>query len=1192
MGSRSRPALLGRLLRRVRSRRAPAAPPHRPLVSVVVPVYNVEAYLEECLHSVLSQTWRELEVIVVDDGSTDRSPDILARVAARDPRVRVHRQPNGGLGNARNAGIALATGTYLTFLDSDDTVPRKAYEVMVRSLERSGSDFAVGALQRIDRGRRTVPRFVARVHARTRTGVTIEQFPAALQDVVACNRMLRTDFWSRLGLRFPEGVAYEDHAPMVRCYLEGRFDVLRATTYHWRIRDDRSSLSQQKHHEQNLRDRLTVLEQAYTAVSEHGNALVTRHWLRRVLDSDLSLFVDQLPWVDEQYWTLLRDAVGRYMALATPEVWQGVRVDRRVKMWLVGQGERAQVEQFLLAVRTGPDQLETEVRDGRPYAVVRDAGGIRLELPEWVRALSSEQTPLRAALDRVSAAGSGELVLGGWAYIDLLDLADEPPEIEMWLVEGASGARIDLPVRPQYASEAARRSRLIHADVTNAGFEAVVPVDKLLAASSADSGQVQRWRIECRVTARGVVRRGRVSQAVPGTTAACPPVLLTPAGDRVTLAPRSRSGGGMVLEVRRSVVQVEELMVDDEAVHGRLTLPPGSHIKAIQASRGKRKTRAELGTGSDHANFRVEVGRTPKDAGLWQLRTLRRGGRAVALPWPAGDRAPAGAAADGTYLVRLPNETAAVQVGGGGARVESLEVDGSRLRLAGAVPAAAGVSEVTVALRSHRQTVTAAAAVLADGTFRVDLPLQAPRWGEHPLPLPRARYTLTAAWDGGRAAPVTISPARFDRLPRSLRSSALLIRPRLTARGRLQLEIAAPLSDDERSRNGQERLRRWYRDAPIAPEPDAVLFQCYRGETATDSQLAIHQELRARGAALTLYWGVEDHAVAVPEGAVPVLIGSKEWYRVLAAAGFLCNNIDFDPWFQKRAHQRFLQTFHGYPFKTMGLSFWRNKNFIPSQLDAEVRRRCEAWDVIITPTPEMDRHYREQYRYEGPILATGYPRDDALVAPDADRQRRATRELLGIAPEQQVLLYAPTWRDSMRTGAWSAAFVDHLDVDVLAQQLGPAYVVLLRGHNYNARTRNRHASSGGVIDVTDYPEINDLVLASDLAVLDYSSLRFDYALTGRPMLFFVPDFEEYRDQSRGFLFDFEPTAPGPLLRTRQEVLAAVRDIARVSSEHAAAYTAFNERFNSRHDGHATVRVVDAFFGEALQRSSGSSTRSR
>jgi CDP-glycerol glycerophosphotransferase len=118
--------------------------------------------------------------------------------------------------------------------------------------------------------------------------------------------------------------------------------------------------------------------------------------------------------------------------------------------------------------------------------------------------------------------------------------------------------------------------------------------------------------------------------------------------------------------------------------------------------------------------------------------------------------------------------------------------------------------------------------------------------------------------------------------------------------------------------------------------------------------------------------------------------------------------------------------------------------------------------------------------------------------------------------------------------------------------------------------------TGKVWDVSDYPEINDLVLAADVAVLDYSSIRFDWLITGKPVVFFVPDLRDYLS-TRKVLFDFPPTAPGPFLATTSEVAEALLDLGSVISEYAAARELFNKEFNRLHDGRATERVINAFF---------------
>ncbi len=293
-------------------------------------------------------------------------------------------------------------------------------------------------------------------------------------------------------------------------------------------------------------------------------------------------------------------------------------------------------------------------------------------------------------------------------------------------------------------------------------------------------------------------------------------------------------------------------------------------------------------------------------------------------------------------------------------------------------------------------------------------------------------------------------------------------------------------------------------------------------------------------------------------------------------------NTDTEVWFRRRPGQVLLQTFHGYPSKAMGRSQWDAKDYPPSVVREFRARGVDTWSAILTPTPEMTRHYREQYDYDGPAFEQGYPRDDALTAPGAAARRDATRALLGIGADQTAVLYAPTWRDHLASRPRAAAMTDHLDLVQAANELGPDFVVLLRGHRFHRPPPVSGAAR--VVDVTAYPEINDLILAADAAVLDYSSLRFDFALTGRPMVFLVPDLEEYGAGSRQFLFPFEDSAPGPFVDDTAGVVAALRDPG-LAARWAPPIAAFNARYQPHQDGRASERVVDALLALA-ERASG------
>ncbi|HEX5986605.1 MAG TPA: glycosyltransferase, partial [Nocardioides sp.] len=235
---------LGSVKQWVRARVADSSTTREPKLSIVVPVYNVEGYLEECLDSVLAQPYDDLEVVMVDDGSTDSSADIARRYADAHGSFRLVSQANAGLGAARNAGVEAARGEYLTFLDSDDRLPADAYSAMMRTLEESGSDFAIGKLVRDEGDRRFAMPRMRDNHRVRRVGVRLDEMPRILADVFAVNKVYRRPFWDEAGLSFPTDIRYEDQPTLTRAFLAAdRFDVLTETVYLWRIRTDGSSIT-------------------------------------------------------------------------------------------------------------------------------------------------------------------------------------------------------------------------------------------------------------------------------------------------------------------------------------------------------------------------------------------------------------------------------------------------------------------------------------------------------------------------------------------------------------------------------------------------------------------------------------------------------------------------------------------------------------------------------------------------------------------------------------------------------------------------------------------------------------------------------------------------------------------------------------------------------------------------------------
>jgi len=175
-------------------------------------------------------------------------------------------------------------------------------------------------------------------------------------------------------------------------------------------------------------------------------------------------------------------------------------------------------------------------------------------------------------------------------------------------------------------------------------------------------------------------------------------------------------------------------------------------------------------------------------------------------------------------------------------------------------------------------------------------------------------------------------------------------------------------------------------------------------------------------------------------------------------------------------------------------------------------------------------------------------------------------------------MYAPTWRENQYYASGRYRFDLRLDLERAWQQLGDDYVILIRGHHHMADDVPV-GRPGFVVNVTGYPDVAELFLVSDALITDYSSMMCDFAGTGKPMLFYTYDLDDYRDNLRGFYLDFEAEVPGPLLASSAEVVAALADLDSVAARYQAKYAAFAAKFAPLDDGKAGARVCDRVFGD-------------
>lgn len=467
----------------------------------------------------------------------------------------------------------------------------------------------------------------------------------------------------------------------------------------------------------------------------------------------------------------------------------------------------------------------------------------------------------------------------------------------------------------------------------------------------------------------------------------------------------------------------------------------------------------------------------------------------------------------------------------------------------------------SLSLAGPRHTITGTVDQSGDA-FTATFPLLGEHWGAAGLPPRSGDYRLETVLDG---SPRTARAAVHAELPAALDHE--LLRVRLLAEdGTLLLRVEPPLRDDERGASAQKRLERDYRRRAATPEP-AVFFESFYSQTVACNPLAIDRELARARPDVTRYWSVVDRSIAVPEGAVPIVEGSAQWWRVRADARLLVVNDWLRKRWRRRPHQTVLQTWHGTMLKRLAL----DRDGVGLRTRIAVRCESARWDLLLAQNDYAAGILRRAYAFRGPLWVEGYPRSDTLVAGD----RAAVRARLGLRSQDRAVLYAPTWRDD-RT-----ELVDYLDLPSFAAELrqrDPSAVLVVRGHSRTLRF-GRDLEAPGIVDATTYPDVADLLLAADVVVTDYSSIMFDLAATTTPVILFTPDLDRYADELRGFYFDVTTDAPGPVVASRDALLDAI------DASSSAALTpqrvSWRERFTPLDDGRAGERVVARILAEGL-----------
>jgi len=359
------------------------------------------------------------------------------------------------------------------------------------------------------------------------------------------------------------------------------------------------------------------------------------------------------------------------------------------------------------------------------------------------------------------------------------------------------------------------------------------------------------------------------------------------------------------------------------------------------------------------------------------------------------------------------------------------------------------------------------------------------------------------------------------------------------------LSIKKRLIKIRRSKYVKKILKSMFLAATKLPvRKNTIIFESFSGKQYSDNPKALYLYTKLNYPDYKLYWSFDrNHKHKFQDENLDILSRfSLKWILTMARSEYWITNSRLPLWIPKPKHTNYIQTWHGTPLKKLGADI--NEVHMPGTNTTKYKenflKEASKWDYLISPNRYSTKIYKKAFDFNQTMIEGGYPRNDVLYTKNNKTEVNKIKSKLDIPIDKKVILYAPTWRDNDYYSIGKYKFSLQLDLDKLRHEFEGEFIILLRMHYLVAEKFDLSLYKDFVHDFSAYSDISDLYLISDVLITDYSSVFFDYANLRKPILFFTYDLKKYRDELRGFYFNFEEQAPGPLLKNTNDIITYLK----------------------------------------------------
>ena len=329
----------------------------------------------------------------------------------------------------------------------------------------------------------------------------------------------------------------------------------------------------------------------------------------------------------------------------------------------------------------------------------------------------------------------------------------------------------------------------------------------------------------------------------------------------------------------------------------------------------------------------------------------------------------------------------------------------------------------------------------------------------------------------------------------------------------------------------------------VSTDSHCVIFESYMGRKFACSPKALYLEMlnNPKYESYHFIWAFkepENFLQLKSERTELVKYGSKAYKRAYHRAKYFITNSRLPEWIVKKEKQVYIQTWHGTPLKKLGYDITvSGSNAMNSKQEIcdKYKHDAKRYNYMVSPSKFCTEKFHSAFQLSSKVkvIEKGYPRNDQLFK-NPEKQALEIKKKLKLPKNKKIILYAPTWRDNEHQSGVGYVQTLHIDFDILQKELGKDCIILFRSHYFIANEFDFSKYHGFLYDVSKYDEVNDLYIVSDILITDYSSVFFDFANLKRPMIFYMYDYESYKNNLRDFYIDLEEL-PGPIMKESNEI---------------------------------------------------------